>query len=126
LSLPATQEPEDPAGGEHEAASSGHAFSMVWLPDAKPQWGKKFQIVSLRTARWKLIFNITREVYELYDLAADPREKHDLVAKEIVVFEQLREILDAWLAGQEAGAGDVPTTGLDAELEARLKALGYM
>jgi len=114
------------ASGEHTLGNTGHAFSMVWLPDAKPKWGKKFQIVSLRTARWKLIYSITRDVYELYDIAADPLEKHELSAKEVKVLGELREILDAWLAAQEANAGDVPTQSLDAELEERLKALGYM
>lgn len=120
--------PSDPAApaGEHTLGNTGHAFSMVWLPDAKPKWGKKFQIVSLRTARWKLIYSITRDVYELYDIAADPLEKHELSAKESVHFRQLREVLDAWLAGQKANAADVPTQTLDADLAERLKALGYM
>jgi arylsulfatase A-like enzyme len=108
------------------ATGDGQAFSMVWLPDAQPKWGKRFQIASLRTARWKLIRNLTRDEYEFYDIAADPHEKLDVSAQHAAEFEPLRAELDAWIAKQKVHANDLPRTAASNEHTARLRALGYL
>jgi arylsulfatase A-like enzyme len=115
-----------PAGEPPAPAETGYAFSMVWLPDANPRWGKQFQIVSLRTARWKLIHDVTRGRYQLFDVVADPLEKNDLAGKPSEDLGQLQEVLDAWLAGQKASAGNVPTLEVDEALRERLRQLGYI
>ncbi len=125
--LPApSKQSKTPAVGELAVAGAEHAFSMVWLPDAKPKWGKQFEIASLRTPRWKLIDNITRKVYELFDIAADPGEKHDLSGSEPEVFKNLRAELDAWIENQELHAGDLPHAESGGDNASRLKSLGYM
>ncbi len=115
-----------PQSGAARETADGKAFSMLWLPDAQPKWGKRFQIASLRTARWKLIYNITRDTYELFDLSADPGEKLEVSAAHAQEFADLRHELDSWIAQQEVHAGDLPRTGANDEHTARLRALGYM
>jgi choline-sulfatase len=46
---------------------------------------------------WKLIFYLTTNVYELFDLAADPWEKHNLAPDKPPAFERMRAALDAWM-----------------------------
>ncbi len=104
----------------------GKAFSMLWLPDAQPKWGKCFQIASLRTARWKLIHHLTRDKYELFDLRADPGEKLEVSASHAQEFADLRRELDLWVVEQKVHAGDLPRTDAQSEHTARLRALGYM
>jgi arylsulfatase A-like enzyme len=114
-----------PDSAPHRTVEPGHAFSMVWLPDAQPRWGKQMQIVSLRTARWKLIHHVTRGRYELYDIEADPHEKTNLLEKESEVAGPLRAELDAWLAEQSTYATNLPQTSGNGEHTERMRALGY-
>jgi arylsulfatase A-like enzyme len=102
------------------------AFSMLWLPDAKPAWGKKFKIVSLQTDQWKLIHDLTRGRYLLFDLDNDPHELRDLSDSDAPRLAKLRGALDAWLAEMQLADKDVPHVELDDETRSRLKKLGYM
>ncbi|HWM88980.1 MAG TPA: sulfatase-like hydrolase/transferase [Kofleriaceae bacterium] len=49
------------------------------------------------TGRHKLIYDLKANVYELYDLAADPWEQRNLWPKERRVFESMKSYLDDWL-----------------------------
>jgi len=109
------------AAGEPE-----QAFSMVWLPDASLRGGKQFQIASLRTPRWKLIYNMTRDVRELYDLSADPGEKQDLSTRELAVFHGLSPKLDAWITAQRVHADDLPRPQVGSERADRTKSSSYL
>lgn len=120
----APAQPEQ-AGGAHGDAT-GYAFSIVWLPDALPKWGKKVQVAALSAGRWKLIHHVTRGVYELYDLDADPRESTNLATKDAATFDSLRGVLDDWLEGQKQHAVSSPNSPLDPKLSERLRSLGYM
>lgn len=102
------------------------AYSMVWLPDAKPVWGKRFKIASVRGPRFKLIRDLTRGVDQLFDLDADPRETRDVSAAEPTHFAELKLALDAWVSEMQKSAGDVPMMEIDDALRARLHELGYM
>jgi arylsulfatase A-like enzyme len=124
---PGSAEASPAAGLESpEAASADEAFSMVWLPDAKPRWGKQFKIACLRTPRWKLIFNITRDVWELFDLAADPGERQDLSGARADVLKELRPRLESWIADQQLHANDLPRTTGGGTNTDRMKSLGYL
>lgn len=69
---------------------------------------------------------LERERAQLFDLRADPRERHDLAQERPDTVAELRGFLDAHLA---AGAGAAPgapaARGLDDALRERLRALGY-
>jgi arylsulfatase A-like enzyme len=88
----------------------------------------------LLRGRWKLIRNGAAGTSELYDLAADPSERHDLAAVRSDVREPLERDLAAWVTemestGQQQGWFAVPQSepgGEDAERLEQLRALGYV
>ncbi len=85
--------------------------------------------VALREGAWKGIWNAEREQLELYDLAADPAERHDRAGDEAVRAERLRRVAEGWLArcrSRGRGVAPAPAPSLDAEARARLRALGYV
>jgi arylsulfatase A-like enzyme len=128
--------------GSPEGAKGGAeamAFSTVWLPDAKPEWGKRFELASLRVGPLKLIRDVTRGERMLFDLANDPREQHDLwqeihageldgaaIVDLRARAEEMSSLLDAWIEEMKARATGVPRHALSGAMEARLRALGYL
>jgi Sulfatase/HEAT repeats/PBS lyase HEAT-like repeat len=59
--------------------------------DAHAQVGTRRMLVR---GRWKLIHDLRRDYDELYDLQADPRERHNLSDREIIA--PLHAALDGW------------------------------
>jgi arylsulfatase A-like enzyme len=83
----------------------------------------------------KLIANCqrpSRPVWELYDLATDPREERDLYGTIPVLEDSLRAIIDALTNGGPCGAirtasrGKSPTAGMSPEKIEQLRSLGYV
>jgi arylsulfatase A-like enzyme len=72
--------------------------------------------------RYKLIHNLARGTYALYDLAADPQETADVLPDHRRDYHRLKAAMTAWLAAEEHG-GDVEATR---EAQRRLRALGYL
>jgi arylsulfatase A-like enzyme/cytochrome c-type biogenesis protein CcmH/NrfG len=62
---------------------------------------------------------------ELYDLAKDPGEVHNLFAEKKAVSEEMRAKLAGMIREYSAGKELAEKTGLDPDLMERLKALGY-
>jgi arylsulfatase A-like enzyme len=56
-------------------------MSSVWLADAPVGSGKRFEIVSLRSDRWKYIKNFTLDKELLFDIERDQKEQVDLSSK---------------------------------------------
>jgi arylsulfatase A-like enzyme len=79
------------------------------------------QLLAVRTPPWKLIWQRPSERVELYDLGHDPRERQDLDASA----PPARRDLLAHLAGWSPPAPP-PVAGADPDLEAKLRALGYV
>jgi arylsulfatase A-like enzyme/Tfp pilus assembly protein PilF len=79
-------------------------------------------IHALRTARWKWI---DTPMPELYDLAADPQEQHNVVEQNVRVAAELKQRLARRLeeAPAEEGAGEVH---LEPALRETLESLGYV
>jgi arylsulfatase A-like enzyme/Tfp pilus assembly protein PilF len=63
---------------------------------------------------------------ELYDVAKDPGELHNLFADKKAVSEEMREKLVAMIREYSAGKELAEKTGLDPALMERLKSLGYV
>jgi len=81
------------------------------------------EMYSLRVKDWKYIHRPTNGAHELYDLAQDPNELHNLYAPDNDVARALAHQLGVL----GALGGEVPTLdGLSAEEIARLKELGYL
>jgi arylsulfatase A-like enzyme len=77
---------------------------------------------SLRAGKYKLI---DAPKAELFDLAADPREQTNLVARNSAVASELHAELDALLA-HYAPAAAPPTPSLSPDTVAELESLGYL
>jgi arylsulfatase A-like enzyme/predicted Zn-dependent protease len=82
-------------------------------------WGAQ-ELLGVRSGRW-LFVEAPRP--ELYDVAADPSERTNVAASHPVELDALRQRLRQWNAG---GPPPAASARLDAETEARLRALGYL
>ena len=70
----------------------------------RPEWQDTVIVAkhrAIRTDRWKLLYRPTRAgvLWSLYDLAADPDERTDVLAKHPDVASALREKLHRWMLG---------------------------
>ena len=76
--------------------------------------------------RFKLLYDIERVDFALYDLELDPAEAHDVKADHPEEFRALRRDLFAWLQAVEGSTS--PRQSIDAAraAEQQLKALGYL
>lgn len=79
----------------------------------------------VRAGDYKWIYRVRESSYQLYDLAEDPHEQHDLVAAGMVppAIEPLRKEIGLWIA---TGTHRIqPVDHLDPKTEERLHAIGY-
>ncbi len=106
------------------------------LPGEEPSIGEmepsptgKGRVVSVRTRRYKLVYDGPQDSHRLYDLLRDPLETTDVSGSSPEVVERLLAVLDAYreeakaYRQQVAGADTVAVGG---ELRDQLKALGYL
>lgn len=97
--------------------------SMKGVPAIGPELrGEQFSVID---GQWHWICSSSRPD-ELYDLAADPQERTDVLAGHTQIADNSRSVLDAWLAsaGHALWEGGKETT--DPELLRGLEALGYV
>lgn len=83
-----------------------------------PEFGVRF-------GDFKWIYRVYEGSYQLYNLKEDPDERHDLAASGAVApeLDAVRKEIALWIA---EGTGRIePVEKLDAQTEARLKAIGY-
>jgi arylsulfatase A-like enzyme len=84
-------------------------------------------LLAVRTARYKLITAKTAGAAEIYDLAADPGEVHNIVGRQPAVDEELSALAAAyWEMAAPSAAPTASTRPLDEETRERLRALGYV
>ncbi|HWM90638.1 MAG TPA: sulfatase [Thermoanaerobaculia bacterium] len=86
------------------------------------QYGMQGTLRSAADGRHKLIHDLGKGSYALYDLKADPNEGKDALRGERRSFHRLREALTRWLRKTE-GAGKAEES---LEAERKLRALGYL
>ena len=90
-----------------------------------PSWNVQLDMVIFEG--WKLIFDGRQDAFELYDLSADPGERHNLAGTAVETVEQgkalwrehLEEAISRRRAGQEIRL-------LDESVQEQLRAIGYM
>jgi arylsulfatase len=116
-----------------EALPAGVSATSVlpWLgprPKSEPPatWvvAESNGIYAVRTTTHKLVVTPAAKKVELYDLVADPGERHDLAPARPPELAELQGLMRRWRAGLrpiEAGATD-----LDDKTTEELKALGYL
>jgi arylsulfatase A-like enzyme len=79
----------------------------------------------LRYGNYKWIYRVREGSYQLYDMIADPEERHDLVESGEIPdgLSEIRKEIALWIA---SGTGRVEAVeALDPETEERLRAIGY-
>jgi arylsulfatase A-like enzyme len=83
------------------------------------------KLVAARSENWKLVFQEEPERLALFDLAADPRERHDVSGSEPRVVERLKaEILNR--RERVAPAPDLDDEELEKKRLQELRSLGYI
>lgn len=85
-------------------------------------------LVGFRSGTWKAVFDDSRQAsVELYDLATDPREQHDLAEAYPIRAGYARQgLAERELAARTHLGHRADTTIADPETERRLRALGYV
>jgi arylsulfatase A-like enzyme len=81
---------------------------------------------SVSDGRYKLIHDLAAGQFALYDLAADPGEKRDVLRAERRTFHRLREDLTAWLGRAEGQWAASESVKRGDEAEKKLRSLGYL
>ncbi len=102
------------------ASRESYAFGESMTPNLQYGWSPLY---SLRSSRYKLV-QAPRP--ELFDLAADPDEKTDVIARHAREAEDLRRRLDRLLEETGRGAPAPETADLDKQTMEGLAALGYV
>lgn len=54
------------------------------------------ELVGMRDGRWKVIWNRETDLFELYDLVADPGERRDLASRHPEMIGRYRDAMSAW------------------------------
>ena len=76
-----------------ETISEEYAFSETGNPVNEKKPPKEPNVRSIRTSKWKLIFNEHNDTRELYDLESDPGETKNLIE----INKEIRENLNVKL-----------------------------
>jgi arylsulfatase A-like enzyme len=104
------------APGGRDAGAFSVASAVKWRP----------KLFSLRTARHKLVCDLERGTFEVFDLASDPLEQTDLAERDAELARELRATFEGYVATlARTPALEPGETELSQELVERLKALGY-
>lgn len=107
-------------GDEAQAADRERSvYGETFLPRIHFNWSE------LRGAENTKYHFIDAPKPELYDLAKDPAETHNLLGEKKAVAEEMRAKLAALIRDYSAGKELAEKTGLDPALTERLKSLGY-
>jgi arylsulfatase A-like enzyme len=102
------------AGRAATAAGDALAFS------AQGDWRSVFD------GRYKLLYQLRSDEYQLFDLVEDPGETRDRLRQRPEEFRRLRRALVLWLRQTEGGVGSQEALERSAESERQLRALGYI
>jgi len=105
--------------GVETAAKDRSVYGETFLPRIHFNWSE------LRGAENAKYHFIDAPRPELYDVATDPGEAHNLLGEKKAVGEEMRAKLVAMIREYSAGKELAEKTGLDPALMERLKALGY-
>jgi arylsulfatase A-like enzyme/Flp pilus assembly protein TadD len=107
------------AQAEHDRVSVRVLYGETFMPRIHFNWSE------LRASENTKYHFIDAPRPELYDLAKDPGEVHNLFAEKRAVAEEMRAQLAGLIRDYSAGKEMAEKTGLDPALMERLKALGY-
>lgn len=112
--------PAEMKGRDLLSVRSGTPGSDLYSETDYPRVAGWSMLEALTDGRWKTI--VAGSAAELYNLAADPREEHDLAAAQTTTAAAMRGRADAIHASGGAPAG----RAISADARERLRALGYV
>jgi arylsulfatase A-like enzyme/Tfp pilus assembly protein PilF len=95
-------------------------YSETYYPRFHFGWS---ELKAVQNARYKLIL---APEPELYDLAADPREEHNMASSQPQVAHDLSGQAEMFMRTASRNAYQLDTSGVDAKTRERLSALGYV
>jgi len=100
-------------------------FSRPYWPEGREKYDEWGRGLGVRQGQWKYFEAPGEQRRELYDLEADPGEQVNLVEQEPDVARRLSGLLADW-ARRTWRIDDVGSTPLSAEVDAGMRALGYV
>jgi arylsulfatase A-like enzyme len=116
----------DTAGFEFEGRSLRPLIEGRGEAAPRHQFAAQARFRAASDGRFKLIHDLAAGTFQLYDVAADPKESADVLRRERRSFHHLRETMTAWLARTEGEGAAGESLRKAEEAEARLRALGYL
>ena len=124
----------DLAGVDREALTLDGESLRPWLEpgpaagSAGPRWSFSSQGAwrSATDGRTKLLYDMERRSFALFDLAADPGELRDLARERPAELQRLQRALYERLVRVEGSTASERSLALGEEAEERLRALGYL
>ena len=100
-----------------------HCISEMW--DFMEGWSAPWHCIAIRTEAYKYMYDNKRpDTYELYDLQADPGEKHNLRGERPEIAERFQAVLQDHLNRVEAS--QTRPLSEEEEITRRLRGLGYI
>jgi len=88
--------------------------------------GKGGETLACRTSEWKCFWKVEEDEIELYNLQSDPDELEDVSTDYPDVVAEFREVMQSYLDEAEETDIDLPDIEESAEVEQRLRDLGYV
>jgi arylsulfatase A-like enzyme len=116
----------DAAGFRFEGRSLRPVIESRAEGAPRHQFASQSRFRSASDGRFKLIHDLAEGTFQLYDVAADPKETADVLRRERRSFHHLRERMTAWLARTEGEGAAGESLRKAEEAEAKLRALGYL
>ena len=83
-------------------------------------------LFSIRKGFYKLIYDDRTKLRELYNLKIDPKEAHNLAAKEVTILTELEKLLSDHISKIPRGQNGEEEKMYDENIKRRLRALGYV
>lgn len=98
--------------------------SKPWNAELRGEYQNQYKAKSIRKERWKLVVTPFLDRKELFDLAEDPGEARNVLAREPEVAAELESELLEWIREKDPGFREDDLT-VGEEIRDKLKALGY-
>jgi len=96
-------------------------YAELW---EKEEDGRR--LISVRKGDWKLIYNVEKNTYQLYNLKEDPKEVRNLAGEEKKKFKELRKFINKYLTRRKKYGYKGKEKELEEEIKEKLKGLGYL
>jgi arylsulfatase A-like enzyme len=91
-----------------------------------PVFSERADLISLRTGRYKYIYNVEEKAGELYDLQNDPSESKNLVEEDRQTAERMKNEILRWVEITRQATSEQTGVKIDDKSVKELRSLGYI